>query len=50
MNSITQVHKTRNVTALLPPRAPRLLDQLREHLRYLQDSLRTEQAYLYWIQ
>jgi len=48
MNSITQIHKTRNVTAHLPPRAPRLLGQLRERLRYLQDSLRTEPTCLYW--
>lgn len=48
MNSISRIHKTRNVTALLPPRAPRLLEQLRERLRYLHDSLRTEQTCLYW--
>lgn len=28
---------------------PRLLDQVRERLRYLHYSLRTEKAYLYWI-
>ncbi|HSV46302.1 MAG TPA: integron integrase [Ramlibacter sp.] len=34
-----------------PPvlRATRLLDQLRERARYLHYSLRTEQAYLYWV-
>lgn len=32
-----------------PPSPPRLLDQVRERLRYLHYSLRTEQAYLYWI-
>ena len=33
-----------------PPRlhSKRLLDQMRERLRYLHYSLRTEQAYLYW--
>ncbi len=31
------------------PRSPRLLDQLREVLRYKQYSLRTEEAYLYWV-
>ena len=29
--------------------APRLLDQVRSRVRYLHYSLRTEQAYLYWI-
>ena len=29
--------------------ATRLLDQLRERLRYLHYSLRTEQAYVYWV-
>jgi hypothetical protein len=33
----------------LPPlQAVRLLDQLRERIRMLHYSLRTEQAYLYW--
>jgi integron integrase len=34
-----------------PPalRATRLLDQVRERARYLHYSLRTEQAYLYWV-
>ena len=35
---------------MLPPlRASRLLDQVRERARYLHFSLRTEQAYVYWI-
>ena len=35
---------------VLPPlRAPRLLDQVRERVRYLHYSLRTEQAYVHWI-
>lgn len=34
----------------LPPlQAPRLLDQVRERVRYLHYSLRTEQAYVHWI-
>lgn len=34
----------------LPPlQAPRLLDQVRERIRYLHYSLRTEEAYVYWI-
>jgi hypothetical protein len=32
---------------ILPP--VRLLDQLRQVLRYKHYSLRTEQAYLYWV-
>lgn len=31
------------------PESPRLLDQLREVLRYKHYSLRTEEAYLYWV-
>ncbi|MFG6442808.1 integron integrase [Roseateles sp. LKC17W] len=35
--------------ANLPPlRAPKLLDQLRERIRYLHYSRRTEQAYVHW--
>ena len=29
--------------------SPRLLDRVRERIRYLHYSLRTEQAYLLWI-
>ena len=29
--------------------APRLLDALRERLRYMHYSLRTEEAYVYWV-
>lgn len=32
------------------PQSPRLLYQLREVLRYKHYSLRTEKAYLYWVQ
>jgi integron integrase len=32
-----------------PSRSVRLLDQVRERVRYLHYSLRTEQCYLYWI-
>jgi integron integrase len=35
----------------LPPlQSARLLDQVRERVRYLHYSLRTEQAYVYWVQ
>ncbi len=34
----------------MPPlQATRFLDQLREHVRYLHYSLRTEEAYVYWV-
>ena len=29
--------------------APRLLDAVRERLRYMHYSLRTEEAYVYWV-
>lgn len=32
-----------------PLRSVRLLDQLRERIRYRHYSLRTEQAYVYWV-
>lgn len=32
-----------------PLRSARLLDQLRERLRYLHYSLATEKVYLYWV-
>lgn len=39
-----------DLTTPLPPlQASRLLDQVRERVRYLHYSLRTEEAYLYWI-
>ena len=37
-------------TQPLPPlKAPRLLDQLRERIRFLHYSIRTEQVYVYWV-
>jgi integron integrase len=41
--------KPRSVAARPPLQAPRLLGQMRERLRYLHYSLRTEQNYLYWV-
>ena len=32
-----------------PPSPPRLLDQLRQEIRYLHYSIRTEQAYVHWV-
>ena len=40
----------RTVSPSLPPlQSVRLLDQMRERVRYLHYSLRTEQAYVYWV-
>lgn len=48
MNSFENGHKPRNDEVGPPSRGPRLLDKLRERLRYLHYSLRTEQTYVYW--
>ena len=40
----------KNLTSDLPAlRAVKLLDQLRERIRYLHYSIRTEEAYVYWV-
>ena len=40
----------KTATAPLPPlRSVKVLDQLRERIRYLHYSLRTEQAYVHWV-
>ena len=37
-------------TAPLPPlQSVKVLDQLRERIRYLHYSIRTEDAYVYWV-
>ena len=39
----------KNLTLSLPPlRSAKLLDQMRERIRYLHYSLRTEEVYVYW--
>ena len=38
-----------SLRALPPVRAERLLDQVRERVRYLHYSIRTEQAYVHWV-
>ena len=44
------VSKRPDISATRPPlQAARLLDQLRERLRYLHYSLRTEQSYVHWV-
>jgi integron integrase len=42
-------HKTTAKPCSPPPQSPRLLDQVRECIRYKHYSLRTEQAYVYWV-
>jgi len=43
-------HPEDAIKAALPPlQSNRLLDQVRERLRYLHYSIRTEEAYLHWI-
>ena len=39
----------RRSQALPPLRSERLLDQVRERVRYLHYSIRTEQAYVHWV-
>ncbi len=40
----------KTATAPLPPlRSVKVMDQLRERIRYLHYSLRTEQAYVHWV-
>ena len=36
-------------TAADPPPSPRLLDTLRQQIRYMHYSLRTEEAYVHWV-
>lgn len=49
MNSSITPLKPRIAVVRPPLHSPRLLGQVRERLRYLHYSLRTEEAYLYWI-
>jgi len=49
MNSSENQAKPRKAMARPPLRAQRLLGQLRERIRYLHYSLRTEENYVYWV-
>lgn len=49
MNSIESGSKVRKLAPRPPLQATRLLAQLRERLRYLHYSLRTEESYIYWV-
>ena len=48
MNSYENAGKVRKLEAWPPLQSTRLLAQLKERIRYLHYSLRTEQAYEYW--
>ena len=40
----------KNSTGVLPPlQSSKLLDQVRERIRYMHYSIRTEQAYVHWV-
>jgi integron integrase len=49
MKSGTSFHPVRSAVPLPPLRSSRLLDQVRERIRYLHYSIRTEQSYVYWV-
>ena len=49
MNSTNSFVKPGSSGPRPPLQSRRLLDQLRERLRYMHYSLRTEQTYLYWV-
>ena len=42
-------HNNSRKTSLPVFKSTRLLDQLREQIRYLHYSLRNEEAYVYWV-
>ena len=49
MNSTINSHKHSTTGARPPLQSKRLLDQMRERLRYMHYSLRTEKTYLFWV-
>lgn len=49
MNSNKMAAKPSRNTPRPPLQAKRLLDQVRERLRYMHYSMRTEQTYVYWV-
>ncbi len=48
MNSISSTGRSSSPPGRPPLQSGRLLDQMRERIRYLHYSLRTEQTYVYW--
>ena len=49
MYSDNRSHKDRSSSGQPALVSTRLLDQLRERLRYMHYSLQTERAYVYWV-
>ena len=49
MNSIAATSKLGISPSASAPQSTRLLGQMRERLRYLHYSLRTERNYVYWV-
>ena len=49
MNSANSFGKVRSLPARPPLQSTRLLAQVRERIRYLHYSLKTEQNYIYWV-
>ena len=49
MNSNNRADKPYSVSTRPPLKATRIMAQLRERLRYLHYSLRTEEAYVHWV-
>lgn len=49
MNSYINYAKPGKTVTHLPLQSKRLLDQMRERLRYMHYSLSTEKTYLYWV-
>jgi Phage integrase, N-terminal SAM-like domain len=45
----TPMLKHHSISAFPPLQSKKILDQVRERVRYLHYSIRTEEAYLYWI-
>ena len=48
--ALTRVNKSESINCLPVLQSKKVLDQVRERIRYLHFSLRTEEAYLYWQQ
>lgn len=46
---MNRYNRTDKVATAPPLVSKRLLDQVRERIRYLHYSLKTEKAYLYWV-
>ena len=47
--ALTRVNKSESINCLPPLQSKKVLDQVRERIRYLHFSIRAEETYLYWI-